>query len=85
MLTPLILSHPLSVVVSYLFGHVPLIEPVAIKHDLHHPSESRLRDQSLITGRRGGLQNWKIMGPELFAPTPLKTGTNSLRPPPFFF
>ena len=31
-------------------------------------------DDSLITGRGGGLQNGKIAGPKVFAPHPLKTG-----------
>ena len=47
----------------------------------------RLRDQSLITGRGGGLQNGKIAGLELFV-SPLKTGSTSPAlppPPPFSF
>ena len=34
---------------------------------------SVLRDWSLIMGR-GGLQNWKIAGPKLFAPPPSRQG-----------
>ena len=42
------------------------VNNVSVGLDHHPPGISG--DQSLITGRVGGLQNGKIAGPKLFAP-----------------